>query len=89
MAASGAWSSLPAGSLSGTFSADSVEEEVFENERFARGVAGAQWAAANLQPGDPRRFQYALQQCDSFPTVSDGGPGWVGDENQIPNCIAS
>ncbi|KAL4447306.1 hypothetical protein ABPG77_007339, partial [Micractinium sp. CCAP 211/92] len=63
------------GSLSGTFSADSVEEEVFENERFARGAAGAQWAASNLQAGDPRRYQYALQQSDSFPTV-DPPRGW-------------
>ncbi len=46
-----------------------MEEEVFENERFARGAAGAQWAASNLQAGDPRRYQYALQQSDSFPTV--------------------
>jgi hypothetical protein len=61
-----------AGSLSATFSADSVEEEVFENERFARGPpgGGSQWAAANLRRGDdPARFQYALRQADSFPRV--------------------
>ena len=56
--------------MSGTFSADSVEEEVFENERFARGAAGSQWSDANLLAGeDPRRFQYALPQSDPFPRV--------------------
>lgn len=59
-----------AGSVSGTFSADSVEEEVFENERFARGRQGSQWSPANLLPGqDPRRYMYALQQADAFPQV--------------------
>ena len=59
-----------AGSVSGTFSADSVEEEVFENERFARGLQGSQWSPANLLAGqDPRRYMYALQQADAFPQV--------------------
>lgn len=49
---------------------------MFENERFARGAAGAQWAAANLRPEDPRRYQYALQQGDSFPTVRSWRAGW-------------
>ncbi|KAL4443584.1 hypothetical protein ABPG75_011321 [Micractinium tetrahymenae] len=68
------------GSLSGTFSADSVEEEVFENERFARSATGAQWAAANLRPEDPRRYQYALQQSDAFPKV-DPPRGWEWESN--------
>lgn len=63
----------PAGSVTGAVSADSVEEEVIENERFARGTAGAQWSAANLRRGeDPRRFQYALHEVESFPQVRSG-----------------
>ena len=59
-----------AGSISGTFSADSVEEEVFENERFARSRQGSQWSPANLLAGqDPRRYLFALQQADAFPQV--------------------
>lgn len=47
---------------------------MLEGERFARSGAGgqaAQWSAANLKPGaDPRRYQYALSQSDTFPRVS-------------------
>jgi hypothetical protein len=67
------------GSVSAAVSADSVEEEVFENERFARGGAlsgqGAAWSASNLASGDPRHFQYALHDTDSFPKV-DPPTGW-------------
>ncbi|KAL4858517.1 Vacuolar protein sorting-associated protein 13C [Chlorella vulgaris] len=67
---------LHAGTVTGTFSADSVEEEVLENERFARGGGGSQWSAGNLQAGeDPRHFEFALQQADSFPQV-DPPSGW-------------
>lgn len=64
--------------MSGTFSADSVEEEVFENERFARSLpgGGSQWSPANLLPKeDPRRYEYALRQADSFPQVWCGRDG--------------
>ena len=63
-----------------------MEEEVFENERFARNASGAQWGAANLRSReDPRRFQYALQQADSFPQVQGAAPGGreMGHQGQV------
>lgn len=48
-----------------------MEEEVFENERFARSATGAaQWSPANLRSGeDPRHFQFMLHEADTFPQV--------------------
>ena len=67
-----------AGSVTVTFSADAVEEEVFENERFARGPGGSQWSAGNLAAtGDPRHFMYALHEADAFPQVGVLPASWL------------
>eukprot|EP00887_Chlorella_sp_A99_P001951 scaffold18.g1951.t1 len=55
-----------AGSVSGSLSADLVEEEVFENERW---LALKGWSPANLLPTDPPRYQYARGGGSTFPTV--------------------
>lgn len=63
----------PAGSVSGAVSAGAVEDEVFENERFARSATGAaHWSADNLGPQDPLQFAHMLHESKVFPSVSAG-----------------
>ena len=79
-----------AGSVTGTFSADAVEEEVFENERFARGPGGSQWSAGNLAAaGDPRRFMYALHEADAFPQVCAKCPRQLAPGSSAKNWLTS
>ena len=54
------------GSVSSVTSADLVEEEVFESERW---LSLKGWGADNLRPGDPGHFVHMQMSSERFPEV--------------------
>jgi len=46
-------------------------------------LQGASWSAANLGSGDPRHFQYALHETDSFPEVG----GWAVSVEELQRDV--